>query len=138
VLTTPVVIVLLILVVVTTPRGIAFLLLVFLVGLVLHHLTELHNGVRLISSEVPVQDLVKQTILEAVDDIALGDVDDLGLCLEEVASVGAKTLVPKLFALSQVIAVVGALKGTLNVVDKYLLQVLLCVDGVGRESFEPR
>ena len=47
--------------------------------------------------------------MEVVDDVALGDVRDRGLCLEEAASVGVRTLIPELFALDQVVAVAEAL-----------------------------
>lgn len=57
--------------------------------------------------------------------------------LEEMTSVGVETLVPSLFALDQVMAVAGALQGALEVVEERLLQVIPCVDGVGRETFEP-
>jgi len=47
--------------------------------------------------------------VEAIDDVALGDVRDRGLCLEEATSVGVWTLIPELFALGQVVAVAEAL-----------------------------
>jgi hypothetical protein len=53
--------------------GTALLLQVLLVCPDLHHVIELHDGLGLISPEVPIQDPVIEAVMDAVDDVSLGD-----------------------------------------------------------------
>jgi hypothetical protein len=39
----------------------------------LHHVIELHDGLGLISPEVPIQDPVIEAVMDVVDDVSLGD-----------------------------------------------------------------
>jgi hypothetical protein len=78
-----------------------------------------------------------EAILEAVDDVLIGDVGDCGAHLEEAPGVGSQGLVHLLLDLRQVMTITCSEHGTLEVVDENPLQVLLEVDGVWLEAFEP-
>jgi hypothetical protein len=73
--------------------GEALVLLVLLVSPSLHHVGELHDSLGAISAEVAVEVLRAEAILEAVDDVLVGDVGDGGTYLEEAPGVGPQGLV---------------------------------------------
>jgi hypothetical protein len=57
--------------------------LVHLVGPLLHHVTELYDGRGAVATKVTVEVSLGEAILEAVDDILIGDVGDGGASVEE-------------------------------------------------------
>jgi hypothetical protein len=73
--------------------GEALILLILLVGPSLHHVAELHDSLGAVAAEVVVDVLRAEAILEAVDDILVGDVGDGGVHLKEASSVGPQGLV---------------------------------------------
>jgi xanthine dehydrogenase molybdopterin-binding subunit B len=68
--------------------GEASVLLILLVGPSLHHVAKLYGGPGAVASEVTVDVLHGEAVLEAVDDVLVGDVGDGGAYLEEAPSVG--------------------------------------------------
>jgi hypothetical protein len=74
-------------------HGEAIVLLVLLVSPPCHHVTQLHSSSWAIASEVVVRVLQEEAILEAVDDVLIGDVGDGGAHLEETPGVGPQSLV---------------------------------------------
>jgi hypothetical protein len=85
-----------------------------------------------------VRVLQEEAILEATDDVLIGDVGDDGACLKEMLCVGPQGLVHLLLHLGQVMASASPDHGSLEVVDECLLEVLLRVDGVWLEAFKQR
>jgi hypothetical protein len=81
--------------------------------------------------------LREEAVLEAVDDVLVGDVCDGGLHLEETPGVGPQGLIHLMLDLGQIVASVCSDHGSLEVVDEGLLEVLPRVDGVWFEAFEP-
>jgi hypothetical protein len=63
--------------------GEALVLLILLVGPPCHHVTEFHSSSWVVASEVVVGVLREKAILEAADDVLVGDVGDGGSHLEE-------------------------------------------------------
>jgi hypothetical protein len=115
--------------------GEAFVLLIILAGPSLHHLAELHDSLGVIAADVTVDVLHGKAVLEAVDDILIGDVGDGGTHLEEGPGVGPQGLVLLLLDLKQVMMITCSEYGALEVVDEDL-HILLGVDGVFLEAFE--
>lgn len=72
-------------------------LLVLLVHPSLHHVIELDDGLGSVASKVSEETLLGEAVLEALDDIFVGDV---GAGFEEAPSVGPQGLVLLLLALS--------------------------------------
>jgi hypothetical protein len=68
--------------------GKALVLLILLVGPPCHHVVEFHCSSRAVASEVMVGVLREKAVLEAADDVLVGDVGDGGLHLEEMLGVG--------------------------------------------------
>jgi hypothetical protein len=68
--------------------GEALILLVLLVSPPCHHVTQFHGSSRAVASEVMVGALREEAILEAADDVLVGDVGDGGSHLEEASGVG--------------------------------------------------
>jgi hypothetical protein len=68
--------------------GKALGLLVILVRAPCHHVAEFHGSSRAIASKVVVGVLRGKAILEATDDVLVGDVGDGGSHLEEMPGVG--------------------------------------------------
>jgi hypothetical protein len=66
----------------------AIVLLILLVSLTCHRVTQFHYGSRAVASDVVVRVLREEAVLEAADDILVGDVGDSGSHLEETPSVG--------------------------------------------------
>jgi hypothetical protein len=79
--------------VVVVALGEALVLLILLVSPSLHHVTKLHGSLGAVASKVAVDVLHGEAILEAVDDVLVGDVGDGGAHLEEVPGVGPQGLV---------------------------------------------
>jgi hypothetical protein len=73
--------------------GEAIVLLVLLVSAPCHHVTQFHGSSRAIASEVMVCVLREQPILEAADDVLVGDVGDGGVHLEKMPGIGPHGLV---------------------------------------------
>jgi hypothetical protein len=69
--------------------GEAVVLLVLLVSPPCHHVTQLYGSSRVIASEVVVRVLREELILEATEDVFIGDVGDGGARLEETPGVGS-------------------------------------------------
>jgi hypothetical protein len=65
-----------------------FVLLILLVGPPCHHAAEFHGSSQVVASEVVVGVLREKAILEAADDILIGDVGDGGSYLKETPGVG--------------------------------------------------
>jgi hypothetical protein len=76
-------------------------------------------------------------LLEAVDDVLIGDVGNSDTHLEETPGVGPQGLVHLFLDLEQIVASACSNHGSLEVVDKGPLEVLLRVDGVWLEAFKP-
>jgi hypothetical protein len=68
--------------------GETVILLILLVCPSCHHVTQLHGSSRAIASEVIVCVLREELVLEAADDILVGNVGDGGARLEETSGVG--------------------------------------------------
>jgi hypothetical protein len=71
--------------------GEALVLLILLVGPSLHHVLELHESLGAVVAEVMVDVLRAEAILEAMDDVLVGDVGDGGVHLKEAPGVGSQT-----------------------------------------------
>jgi hypothetical protein len=67
--------------------GEALILLILLVGPSLHHVVELHDSLGAVVTKVVVDVVRAEAVLEAVDDILIGDVGDGGAHLEEAPGV---------------------------------------------------
>jgi hypothetical protein len=74
------------LVVVVLREGI--ILLVLLVSPLCHHVAQLHGSSRAVASEVMVGVLREEAVLEAADDVLVGNVGDGGSHLKEAPGVG--------------------------------------------------
>jgi hypothetical protein len=81
--------------------------------------------------------LREESILEAVNDILIGDVGDGGAHLEETPGVGPQVLVHLLLDMGQIVASACSDHGSLEVVDEASLEVLPGVNGVWLEAFKP-
>jgi hypothetical protein len=82
----------------------------------------------MIASKVVVRVLREEPILEAVNDILIGDIGDGGAHLEEMLGVGPQGLVHLLLHLRQIVPSARSNRGSLEVVDEGLLEVLPGVD----------
>jgi hypothetical protein len=60
--------------------GEVVILLILLVSPSCHHVTQLHGSSRAIAPDVVVRVLREEPVLEAADDILVGDVSDGGTC----------------------------------------------------------
>jgi hypothetical protein len=123
--------------VVVVTLGVAVTLMVILVHPSLHHVVEFHNSLGAVASTIAVEILLDEAVLEAVDDVLVGDVGDGGVGVEETPGVRPQGLVPFLLALRQFMASSCSKHGALEVVDKDPLQVFPGVDGVWLEAFKP-
>jgi hypothetical protein len=84
-----------------------------------------------------VRVLQEEPVLEAADDVLVGDVGDGDAHLEETLGVGPQGLVNLLLHLGQIMASARSDHGSLEVVDEGPLEVLPEVDGVWLEAFKP-
>jgi hypothetical protein len=66
--------------VVVVTLGVAVTLMVILVHPSLHHVVEFHNSLGAVASTIAVEILLDEAVLEAVDDVLVGDVGDGGVC----------------------------------------------------------
>ena len=89
----------LVFVVVITPLRVVVAHLLLLVRLVCHHVGECPDGLGVLPAKISTQVPVGKVVLEAVDDVQIGDVGDDGMCLEEATSVGVQGFVFPLLAL---------------------------------------
>jgi hypothetical protein len=64
-------------------------LLLLLVCPSLHHVAEPHDGLGSVATEISKESLIGDAVVEAVEDVLLGDVGDGSVCVEEAASVGS-------------------------------------------------
>jgi hypothetical protein len=101
-----------------------------------HHVAEFHGSSRAVASEVVVSVLREKTILEAADDVLVGDVGDGGSHLEEAPGVGPQGLIHLLLNLGQVMTSTCSDLGSLKVVDEGPFEILPGVDGVQLETLE--
>jgi hypothetical protein len=81
--------------------------------------------------------LREEAILEATNDVLIGDVGDGGAHLEETLCVGPQGLVHLLLHLGKVVARARPDHGSLEVIDEGPLEILPRVDGVWLEAFKP-
>jgi hypothetical protein len=88
-------------------------------------------------SEVVEGVLREKAILEAADDMFIGDVGNGGSHLEEALGVGPQGLVQLLLNLGKIMTCTCSDHGSLEVVDEGPLEVLLGVDGVWLEASQP-
>jgi hypothetical protein len=63
--------------------------LLFLLGLVVHHVTKPRNSLRPVPPEVSVDAWIGDAIVEAVDDVLLQDIRNGGMDIEETACIGS-------------------------------------------------
>jgi hypothetical protein len=103
-----------------------------------HHVTQLHDSSQAVAPEVVVRVLREEAVLEATDDVLIGDVGDGGARLKETLCVRSQGFIHLLLHLGQVVASARPDHGSLEVVDEGLLEVLPRVDGVWLEAFKPR
>jgi hypothetical protein len=80
----------------------------------------------------------EEPVLEAADDIIIGDIGDGGERLEETPCVGSQGLVYILLHLGQVMASARPNHGSLEVIDEGSLEAFPRIDGVWLEAFKPR
>jgi hypothetical protein len=80
--------------------------------------------------------LREEAILEAADDVLIGDVGDGGSHLEKMPGVGPQGLIHLLLDLGQIMASACFDHGSLEVVDEGPLEILPGVDGVWFEAFK--
>jgi hypothetical protein len=73
--------------------GEAVVLLILLVSPLCHHVAQLYRSSWVVAPEVVVRVLREEPVLEAADDILIGDVGDGGACLEETPGVGPQGLI---------------------------------------------
>jgi hypothetical protein len=66
----------------------AILLLILLVSPPCHHVAQFHCSSRVVAFKVMVGELREEVVLQAADDVQVGDVGDGGLHLEETTGVG--------------------------------------------------
>jgi hypothetical protein len=118
--------------------GEAIIFLVLLVSPPCYHVTQLHGSSRAVAPEVVVHALREEAVLEATNDVLIGDVGDGGARLEEMPCVGPQGLVHLLLRLGQVVVSTRPNHGSLEVVDEGPLEVLQRFDGVWLEAFKPR
>jgi hypothetical protein len=118
--------------------GEAVVFLILLVSPPCHHVMQLHGSSRTVAPEVVVRVLREEAVLEATDDVLIGDVGDGGVRLEEMPCVGPQGLVHILLHLGQVVASACPDHGSLKVVDEGLLEIIPRVNGVWLEAFKPR
>jgi len=90
---------LLVVIVLIAARGVAVILLLLVVGPDRHHITEFSNGLGSLLPKVSEEVPVGEALLEAVDDVLIGDVGDGGALLKEAASIGMQGLALSLFTL---------------------------------------
>jgi hypothetical protein len=83
--------------------GEAVVFLVLLVSPPFHHVMKLHGSSWVVTPEVVVRVLREEAILEAMNDVLIGDVGDGGARLEETPCVGPHGLVHLLLHLGQVV-----------------------------------
>jgi hypothetical protein len=81
--------------------GKAVLVLVLLVNHPRHHVAQLHGSSRAVAPKVMVRVLREEAILEAIDDVLIGDVGDGGTRLEETPCVGPQGLIHLLLHLDK-------------------------------------
>jgi hypothetical protein len=77
-----------------------------------------------IAPKVVVRELREEPVLEAADDVLVGDVSDGGACLKEVPGVGPQGLIHLLLHLRQIVASTRSDYGSLEVVDEGPCEVL--------------
>jgi hypothetical protein len=80
--------------------------------------------------------LREEAVLEAADDILIGNVGDGGAHLEETPGVAPQGLVHLLLDLGQIVASACSDHGFLEVVNEVPLEMLQGVDGVWFEAFK--
>jgi hypothetical protein len=102
--------------------GEAIVLLILLVSPPCNHVTQLHGSSRAIAPEVVVCVLREEAMLEATDNVLIGDVGDGGVHLKETSCVRPQGLVHLLLHLGQVVASARPDHGSLEVVDEGLLE----------------
>jgi hypothetical protein len=93
-------------------------LLVLLVGPPCHHVTQFHGSSRAVASEVMVSMLPEEAVLEAADDVLVGNGGDGGSHLEELPGVGPQVLVQLLLDLGQIMMSACSDNGSLKVFDE--------------------
>jgi hypothetical protein len=116
----------------------AVALLVLLVRPSFHHVVEPCNGLGLVAAKISKESLVGDAVVEAVDDVLLGDVGDGGASVKEAAIVGSQELLMFLFALRQNMMSTCSSDRPLEVVGEDSFKIILRVDEVFPEAFQPR
>jgi hypothetical protein len=104
--------------------GEAIVSLILLVSSPCHHVMQLHGSSWAVAPEVVVHVLREEAMLEAMDDVFIGDVGDGDVHLKETPCVRPQGLVHLLLHLGQVVASVHPDHGSLEVVDEGPLEVL--------------
>jgi hypothetical protein len=117
--------------------GEAIIFLILLISPPCHHVTQLHGSNQAVAPEVVVHLLREEAMLEATNNILIGDVGDGGVRLKEIPCARPQGLVHLLLHLGQVMASACPDHGSLEVVDEGPLEVLPLVDGVWLEAFKP-
>ena len=108
----------------------ALQLLVFGVGPLGDEVAEFFQIDGSVPSELVVEVVVVQPVLEDVDDVVIREGDTGGLLLEETVVVLPESLISLLLATSEVITTAGALVSTLEVVNELLGESEPRVNGV--------
>jgi hypothetical protein len=115
--------------------GEAIVFLILLVSPPCHHVKQFHGSSWAVVPEVVVCVLREEAVLEAMDDILIGDV---GARLKETPCVRPQGLVRLLLRLGQVVASPCPDHGFLKVVDEGPLEIIPQLEGVWCEAFKPR
>jgi hypothetical protein len=90
-----------------------------------------------VASEVVVGVLREEAVLEAANDVLVGNVGYGGSNLEETPGVGPQGLVQLLLDLGQIMTSTCLDHGSLEIVDEGPLEVIPGVDGVWFKAFKP-
>jgi hypothetical protein len=102
-----------------------------------HHITKARNSLRPVPPKIPVDAWVGDAVVETIDDVILRDVGDGGADVEEAMCVGPQKLITFLLTLSKIVTSTCTSNCSLEVVDEDLLEVLLGVNFVVAEAFQP-
>jgi hypothetical protein len=103
----------------------------------MHHTTKARNSLRPVPPKIPVDALVGDAVVEAVDDVILRDVRDGGADVEEAMCVGPQELVTFLFTLSKIVTSTCVSDRSPEVVDENPLESFPGVDGVAAKALYP-
>lgn len=83
-----------------------------------HHVAKVHDSLGSVPTEVSIEVLVGDAIVEAIDNVLTGDVSDGDACVKETMSVGSHELVMFLLALGEVMMSTCSGNRPLKIIDE--------------------